>query len=38
MHWTRNYNKVCADERIALEMWARERYGAFPTPCSNCAP
>jgi len=38
-HWTTgDYVKICGDKRIALDLWAREQYGAFPTPCRNCEP
>jgi hypothetical protein len=38
-HWTSgDYIKICSEKRLNLDLWARERWGAFPRPCTNCEP
>ncbi len=36
--WTKDYSKVCAQERAVLDAWARESLGATLAACSHCAP
>ena len=37
--WTTGeYIKFCGEKRVALDLFAREKYGAFPKECTNCEP
>ena len=36
LHWTKDYVKVCSDERAALTEWALEAVGGEVTMCGTC--
>jgi hypothetical protein len=36
LQWTRDYVKICAGDRAALEEWARDTVGGEITLCRTC--
>jgi hypothetical protein len=36
LHWTKDYVKICADDRQGLEEWAADATGGEVTLCGTC--
>lgn len=37
-HWTRDYTKVCSEDRGELLMWCYQDVGGAPAQCPQCDP